>query len=413
MATVYDLDDPSVLLSVEVIDDPRPFYDQLRREAPVWQVPGQDTFVVSDPDLIRDAVGRTSELSSNLVSLLHRDESGGPTVFELAPLGDPIHVLATADPPSHTAQRKLLLPHLTPRAVAAVEPTVRTLVDQQLEPMLDSARGEIVHGLANPLPARLICDLVGLPPAEADRIVPLVVDTGPLLDGVADLDTMGRAGLAALEMTALAQAYLEAGRDPTSAPRTGLLGVLLNGIDHDVVTPDQARDILVQLFNAGTETTSSLIATAIETLARRPDLQAHLRSNPDAIPAAIEELLRDDGPFQFHYRWATGDVTLGESTIPVGSRVLLMWAAANRPAPDAEGAAPSPAGASAHYAFGRGAHFCIGAHLARLEGRVVLEQVLAATASVTLDPESPPVRRPSIFLRRWARLPVVFEAPDR
>jgi cytochrome P450 family 144 len=89
--TTFDLDDPKLLFSENVLEDPGPLYDQLRRDAPVWRIPGQDTYLVSDPSLIREAVGRTSEFSSNLVSLLYRDEGGGPISFDMAPLGDPIH----------------------------------------------------------------------------------------------------------------------------------------------------------------------------------------------------------------------------------------------------------------------------------------------------------------------------------
>ena len=167
------------------------------------------------------------------------------------------------------------------------------------------------------------------------------------------------------------------------------------------------------LINAGTETTSSLLATTVRALAERPDLQARLRSDPDRIPEAIETLLRADGPFQFHYRWTPSDTTLGDTHIPARSRVLLMWAAANRPSTDTpvgEPAEPEAAGRAPHFAFGRGIHFCIGAHLARLEAHIALKQLLANTTSFTLHPKNPPIRRPSIFLRRHISLPVVMEA---
>ena len=146
-------------------------------------------------------------------------------------------------------------------------------------------------------------------------------------------------------------------------------------------------------------------ANAIELLARRPDLQADLRANPEHIPDALDDLLRDDGPFQFHYRWSTTDTALGGVSVPASSRLLLMWAAANRPAPDGHGDAGDSSGV--HYAFGRGLHFCVGAPLARLESRIAIETLLARTASFTLDDARPPMRRPSIMLRRHASLHVV------
>ena len=417
------LDDPAVLLRPDVLDDPRPLYDLLRREAPVWQLPGQHTFVVADPELIRDVVGRPAEFSSNLVSLLHADEHLCPVPRDLVPLGDPIHVLATADPPVHTAHRKLLQPHLSPGALAGLEPTLRRLVDRQLSAVLDAGRGDIVAELGDPLPAMAICRLIGVPADDAPGLVPAVLATGALLDGVTDGAGMVRAGTAALELAAYARDRLEAARGQLPGERAGLLAAIVEGVETGVVSEDQARDILVQLFSAGTETTSSLIATAVETLARDPGWQDGLRRDPGRIPGAVEAVLADDAPFQFHYRFTTGDTALAGTTIPAHSRVLLMWAAANRPdprdagpgaggpgtaGPATHGRAPDP---GSHFAFGRGLHFCIGAPLARLEARVVLEELLARTSLVALDPDHPPTRRPSIFLRRHDRLEVVVERP--
>jgi cytochrome P450 len=157
------------------------------------------------------------------------------------------------------------------------------------------------------------------------------------------------------------------------------------------------------------------LSTALETLACDRALQARLRAEPELIPGVIEEILRSDGPFQFHYRYTPADTSLGGVDIPAKSRVMLMWAAANRPTPGA----PAPellspdatAGRTApHYAFGRGLHFCIGAPVARLEARLALVGVLAATTNFELDPAHPPTRRPSIFIRRHATLSLVVHA---
>ena len=110
---LFDLSDPALLLRDDVIDDPSELYSELRTTAPVWRVPGQDTFLVSDADLIRDAVARPGDFSSNLVALLHRGPDGQLRRFPLAPYGDPTQVLAIVDPPDHTIQRRLLQPHLS------------------------------------------------------------------------------------------------------------------------------------------------------------------------------------------------------------------------------------------------------------------------------------------------------------
>jgi cytochrome P450 len=408
----FDLGDASLLFRDDVLEDPGPLYDQLRRDAPVWRIPGQDSYLVSDPSLIREAVGRTSEFSSNLVSLLYRDDGGRPITFDMAPPGDPIHVLAVADPPTHAAHRRLLQPHLSPDAIRGLAEPIRQFADERLDPLLAARGGDVVAGLTNPLPAQVVCRLIGLPAEDAERLVRLVWDIGLLLDGVTDDKGMRRAATAALELADYVRTHLNAARSetPEGSP-VGLLGVLVAAIDEGLINADESHGILMQLIAAGTETTSSLMATTLEILARDESLQRRLRREPELIPEALEDILRRDGPFQFHYRYTKVDTVLGGTRIPANSRVLLMWAAANRPSVDgpvdkaAESEEPSRA---PHYAFGRGLHFCIGAPLARLESRVVVEQVLRRTSRFTLDDRGKPVRRPSISLRRHVGLPVHF-----
>jgi cytochrome P450 len=407
---MFDLDDPTLLFREDVLADPRPLYDHLRRHAPVWRIPGQDSYLVSDPDLIRDAVGRTSEFSSNLVSLLYRDDDGCPVSYDMAPLGDPIHVLAVADPPVHAAHRKLLQPHLSPDAVRPLETPIARFADERLEPFVASQEGDAVAALTNPLPAQVVCLLLGLPDEDADRLVQLVWDVGLLLDGVTDRSGMDAAATAALELSEYVRSHLDVALDgPATDSQPGLLAVLARGVDGGLLSQQDALGMGLQLIAAGTETTSSLMATTIELLAQDAGLQARLRREPDLIPELLEEVLRGDGPFQFHYRFTTVDTVLGDTPIPAHSRVLLLWAAANRTG--FEDTATTTDGSVAarrapHYAFGRGLHFCIGAPLARLEARVVVEQLLQRTSNFSMAEAESPVRRPSISLRRHVTLPL-------
>jgi cytochrome P450 len=409
VVAVFDLSDPSLLLRDDVVADPYEFYDVLRTEAPVWAVPGQDTFLVSDPDLIREAVARTGDFSSNLVALLHRGPNGTLQRLGLAPMGDPSHVLAIADPPDHSAQRRLLQPHLSIAAVGRYEPRMRQIIDGLLEPLLDAGGGDAVELLCDPFPAFALCLVSGLPEADVPSIVSMVSRTALLIDGVTDDAGMAEAAAGALDLITYGadQLDLALGRPPDDST---LLGVLAAAVSDGTLNRDQASNILTQLFTAGTETTTSLIARSIETLATHPALQQQLRDETGRIPAFLEEVLRHTGPFQFHYRWTPDGTDLGDTHIPAGSVVLLMWAAADRCA-NAEPSNEEPFDldddSKTHFAFGRGLHFCIGAHLARLEARLATEHVLARTTDIRLDRAHKPSMRPSLSIKRMTSLPIL------
>ena len=405
----YDLSDPTLLFREDVIDDPVPLYEQLRREAPVWEIPGTQTFLVTRADLVTEAVGRTEDFSSNLTSLIYRGDDGQPCVWDMASHGDGTHVLATADPPVHTVHRKLFQPRLTPARVGELRGSIADAVDELLTPIISRGHGDVVAELVDPLPIRVIANVIGLPADSGIDLVQLVLDTDEILAGVSSPAQMQQAAASALEMGQFlgAQLYREIER---GEPSDTLLGVLAAAVGRGEVTFDEAAGILVQLLSAGSETTSSLIGSAIQMLAADDAWQSRLRSEPARIPDYIEEVLRLQSPFRFHYRSARRSSRLGGVEIPAGSRVLLMWGAANRDEsyvdhPD-ELDIDRPVLRS-HFAFGRGIHFCIGAPLARLEAHVAIERLLARTSRVQLDVDRPARLRRNIFLRRFAQLGVI------
>jgi len=412
MNAPIDLNDPKTLLRDDVLDDPDSFYDLLRKEAPVWQIPGQDTFLISDPNLIKEIVGRTDDFSSNIVSLLHNDGNGCPVALRFSTYRDPSHVFATADPPDHTRQRKLVQPHLSPGAMAELEPAVRAIVDRSLESVLATEQIDIVSTFSDQVPAQTVCSLLGLPDDDVAQVLHFTFATGMLLDGVTDLEGMAQGAAAALELGAFVQTRFDGELAKAPEDRSGLLGVFAGMFEAGEVTMTEVGSMLLVFVTAGSETTASLMATAIETLAEDQELQERLRRDPSGIPDAIEMFLRENGPFQFHYRYVPADTMIGGVAIPAESCVMLMWAAANRPAPgvkEQETAEEEEQRLAPHFAFGRGIHFCIGAPVARMETRIALEQLLASTKSFRLDPANPMTRRPSIFIRRHGTLPLLIE----
>ena len=405
----YDLDDPGLLFRPDVLDDPVRLHRQLLERAPVWEIPGTTTFVVSSERLVSEAASRTEDFSSNLTSLLYRGEDGRPRTFDMAPLGDPFHVLATADPPHHFVHRKLLQHRLTPARVSIMEPEMESICDELLEPFVVAGGGDLMSALADPFPARIIARVIGLPEEDAVELVALVLETNEILSGVVDADQMKRAVRAAAETHDYLSRHL---RTALSRPDDGttLLAAIAGAVNDETISFEQGLGMLIQLVAAGTETTTSLIGIAARHLGASDSLQERLRDDTSSIPVFIEEILRVEAPFRFNYRTAARDTTLGDVAIPAGARVLLMWAAANLDLSGPE----NPLGATidlehptSHFAFGRGLHFCVGAPLARLEARVALERLLRHTTRFRLDPNASPRLRPSIFIRRFERLPLI------
>jgi cytochrome P450 len=223
-----------------------------------------------------------------------------------------------------------------------------------------------------------------------------------LLDGLVDEQRLCASGVAAMELGN----YIH-GQFMSSAgdPQDNLLGALAAGRSAGEIEEISAQMMMVILFSAGGESTASLLGNSMEILATRPDIQQQLREKPDLLGPFIEESLRYEPPFRGHYRHVVADTTLGGMELPAGSRLLLLWGAANRD--PAQFDSPNEfrldrPGGKGHIAFGKGLHFCVGAALARLEAQIVLRGVLDRTSWVdVVDVGS---WLPSILVRRREHL---------
>jgi cytochrome P450 len=406
----FDLDDPKLLFRDDVLRDPAALYAHLHRHAPVWELPGSGTFVVSTAALVAEAVGRPEDFSSNLTSLIYTGDDGCPVVFDMTHLGSGIHVMATADPPDHGVHRKLMQPLFNPGAVDRLAGFVGDVARGLVADLVATSHGDLATSLAEPLPVRVICAMVGIPDDDVEMLAPLVLQANDILAGVCDAASMATSGGAAMKVNEYLVALIRNWQ--VTADGTTACDVLARACEAGTVSIEDAEGIIVQLLGAGTETTTGLIGRAALQLASDEQLQRAVRERPELVPSLVEETLRFDGPFRFHYRSVARDTELGGVPIPAGSRVLLMWAAANlddelvdRPMEfDVTRSV-----ARSHFAFGRGMHFCIGAPLARLEAKLAIEALLAATTWFALDPDAAPHHRPSIFLRRLGSLPLVFD----
>lgn len=398
-------------LDPETVEDPYPFYAVLRENAPVYQIPGTQIYLVSKRHLIEEALDRPEDFSANLTGVLITGSEGEPQVFDLRGLGGSIDAIANADEPTHSVHRKLILPHVTPTLVASLEETLREWAIELMDPLLGEGGGDWVDRVANPLPTRAMARVVGLPLEDVDRLLDWAMAGTEILAGTTTLERMAFVGAKSGEMSAyLLERLQRAVAAPEGQPSPGVIGELGRGVREGLISQSDGVSILVVLVGAGGESTSSLTGNAVRILAQQPELQQELRANPALIPEFVEEAVRLEPSFLGHYRHVNRDTKLADVELPEDSRLLLLWAAANRDPeifenPDCIDIHRS--GLRDHLSFGRGIHFCVGARLARLEVRVILEELLARTHSFSIDPRHPPRYVKSIFVRRHSELGLI------
>jgi cytochrome P450 len=398
------------LFAPETLRDPADFHAQLRREAPVVQVGSSGVLLVSTAALVEEALARPADFSSRLTGLLVRNASGEAEIFDMSGVGDSTDVLATADEPHHAQHRRVVQPPLAAARVAALEPWIRARAHERTRAFVENAGGDYVAVVADPLPNEVISKLLGLPRADLAQIQRWVMQGGAMLAGVITRAELAALAVVAAEHAAYLAQHFAAARD-VGALRAGapLLDELLRAAQRGELSERAALGIAVILVGAGGESTAAAIGSAVRLLAARRDLQARLRTDPALLPAFLEEALRLEPPFKFHYRHVQRACSLGGVALRAGSRLALLWASANRDEAvyerpdelDLTRAHPRD-----HFSFGRGVHFCVGAALARLEARVALEELLAATRDFALHADAPPRHVPSIFVRRLERLPL-------
>ncbi|SOJ55340.1 Cytochrome P450 144 [Mycobacterium simulans] len=401
--------DPIELFGAASIQDPYPLYDRMRAAGPVLRIGDSNFYAVCGWDAVNDAISRPEDFSSNLTATMMYTAEGTVVPFDMDPLGGPTHVLATADDPAHAVHRKLLVRHLAAKRIRAIEEFTTETAERLWAEGLSDGRIEWMSAMANRLPMMVVAELIGVPDADIDQLVKWGYAATQLLEGLVSEEQLAAAGVAVLELAG----YINQQFDRAAAdPQDNLLGALATACASDEVDTITAQAMMVILFAAGGESTASLLGSAAWILANRPDIQQQVRDDPCLLPTFIEEALRYEPPFRGHYRHVLVDTTLGDVELPAGSRLLLLWGAANRDPAHFE--APDEfrldrtldrADAKGHISFGKGAHFCVGAALARLEARIVLRLLLDRTSIVKAAPEAHVGRwLPSILVRRLERL---------
>lgn len=359
-------------------------YRTLRDEHPVYRNEERGTWALSRYDDVRAAAGDAGTFSSEGTSIS----------IGLQPM------IQQMDPPRHDALRSLLWKALTPSRVAAMEPRVRELTGGLIDAFVERGRCDLLHEFASQLPSLVIGELIGIP---SERRKTFLQWTEALITANPARDW---------EVNPFASIYEEFGKlleERRSERRDDLMSALIDAeLDGQKLSQEELLGFCFLLVVGGNDTTTNLIANGAVLLARHPEQRDELVRDPSLIPSAVEEMLRYESPTQALPRKATRDVELHGCRIREGEEVSLVWGSANhdeRRFDDPE-RFDIHRGDNRHLALGHGVHFCMGSHLARLEGRVAFEELLTRLPDYELEGE--PTWQASPWARAYAAVPIRF-----
>ena len=382
----------------EFHEDPYPTYARLRDEAPVYRNDEFDFWALSrHADVLRAFRDVGSYSNAFGVSL-------DPAAF--GPDAHRTMSFLAMDPPQHTRMRTIANKGFTPRTVARLEDRIREITIEHLEPALEQGTFDFIADFAGKVPMDVISELIGVPRqdrAELRRLADLVVHRE---DGHFDVPIEGQQ--AALDMVVY---FAEMVKDRRESPQEDLTSELLAAeLDGEQLSDDEMIGFLFLMVVAGNETTTKLLGNAWWWAWRNPEERAKPFADPARIPDWVEETLRYDGSSQMVLRVAKADLEFETASIAQGDRVLLLIGSANRDAevfedPDRY---DLDRDTSKLMSFGNGRHFCMGAPLARLEGRVALEEIVARVGTYEIDAERSAWVH-SINVRGFATLPTTVE----
>ncbi len=362
--------------------DPWPMYAALRDRDPAHHVvadsPARDYWVLSRHADIWAAARDHETFSSAQGLTVNYGE------LELIGLADnPPMVMQ--DPPAHTEFRKLVGRGFTPRQVEAVEPKVREFVVERVERLRAAGGGDIVAELFKPLPSMVVAHYLGVPDEDRAQFDGW---TDAIVAASAEPDGLAGAGAALMSMTGYFTELIERRRREPADDTVSHLVAAGVGADGDVKGLLSILAFTFTMVTGGNDTTTGLLGGAVQLLHQRPDQRRLLAADPHLIPDAVEEFLRLTSPVQGLARTATRDVTVHDTTIPAGRKVLLLYASANR---DERQYGPDAAALDVTrrprniLTFSHGAHHCLGAAAARMQSRVALTELLARCPDFEVD----------------------------
>jgi cytochrome P450 len=379
----------------------------MHRVGHVHRIGDSGFYAVSSWDAVNEAVARCDDFSSNLTATMMYQPGGTVTAFEIGQLGGATQALATADEPAHSIHRKALLPQLAAKRIRAFEPFITETAAHLWNVNAGGGRIEWMGAMANRLPMMIVGRIIGVPDADIDKLTRWGYSATQVVEGLVTQAQMEAAGVAVVE---LSDYITEQFQRAAANPQDNLLGDLATACATGELEDLAALTMMITLFSAGGESTASLIGSATSVLTTHPDAQQQVRDQPDLLGAFLEEVLRYEPPFRGHYRHVVKDTELCGVELPAGSRLLLLWGAANSDPShfdDPEKFRLDRPVRKSHMTFGKGPHFCVGAALARLEATIVLGQILERTSKIEAADTGRWLR--SLLVRRLERLELAWE----
>jgi cytochrome P450 len=383
---------------VELNVDPYPMFRRLREEAPLSYNEQHDFYALTRYDDVHKALHNYEDFSSsrgNILELIKADMPVPPGMFLMT------------DPPSHDVYRKVLSKMFTPRKMREIEEIARRFCAYSLDPFVGAGRFDFIANLGAEMPMRVICSLLGIP----DEMQEAVRD---LSDSHVNTEAGGtmQSASSGYETGQLFADYVDwRAKNPSNDIVTEMLATDITDVDGTVrrLTRDEMLVCIVQVAFAGAETTTRLIGWSGKVLAEHPDQRRDLREDRSLIPNAIEELMRFEPPAPHIGRYIMRDLEYYGQQVPAGSNMLLIVGAANRDhrqfPPDGD-TFDIHRKASAHLGFGIGVHYCLGASLARMEGRVALDEILNRFPEWDIDMSAARMVTTST-VRGWETLPAI------
>jgi cytochrome P450 len=382
MPTLANIYDPDIYAEAA----PHEVFAELRRTQPVYfqDMPGEPGYwaVLKHADVVHVAK------EPNLFSA----SEGGVVLENLAPeqLEMMRHMLLAMDPPRHVDYRRPLAPSFKARVIAKMEATVREICRDIMAEAAIKGDVEFVHDVTSALPSRVIGQIMGLPTEDLPYIHRLAEQNTSNQDS----DYAGgddNTGTISMAMYAIEFAARRRTEEPREDLTTLILGTEFGG---ELMNDIDFGSFFVQLVTAGNDTTKTMLSSGLLALLQHPDQLAELRADPTLVPGAVEEVLRWANPLHYFRRTASADTTLRDVEIKAGEKVAMYYTSANRDEdvfddPDAFDIHRSP---NPHLSFGIAEHFCLGVHLARLEGVVFFEELLATFPEIELTGEPKRVR---------------------